>query len=312
MFQLYKERNFNTLINDTFGFIKQSGKNYFKNYLIFSGGLLLVLIVLMYLVGKVFFQSLFTGFATGESPLVDEYFDSESGFFISAAILSVILILVITLVSFSFPVHYFKLKEKEETPNTNSILSLFKQKTGRMIIFGFLFFITFLPIGIIVNLISGFLFSIVIGIPVSIILSASFTAWICLTYFNYLNSDETYFSAMGTGWNMLFSNYWAHMGSTAIIYLITFVAQIILVIIPYIVVMIIAAVNTTSGETDHTSTLSLMGVMMLVIFILYVVLAYFFGNIIMINQALIYYSCKEDQDKQSVHSEIDLIGSDSE
>lgn len=311
MFQLYKERNFNALINDTFGFIRQSGKNYFKNYLIFSGGMLLILVVLMYLVGKVFFQSLFTGIDTGDSPLFDEYFNSGSGYFIAAAVVSVILILVVSLISFSFPIFYFTLAEKNTKPDSSQILQAYKSKIGRVIIYGLWSLITFLPIGIIANIISTLMFSLFIGIPVGLIIMATYSAWICLSLFVYLNSDKGFFSAMKTGWNMLFKNYWAHMGSTAIFYIITFVAQLILVIIPYFIVMFYSIVNADI-ETDKTDTLSFMGLMMLIIFILYIVLAFFFGNIIMINQGMIYYSCKEEDEKQSVHSEIDLIGTDSE
>ena len=50
MFQLYKKRDFNELVSDTFDFFKIHGKNYFKNYFIINGGFLLILVVLLYFV----------------------------------------------------------------------------------------------------------------------------------------------------------------------------------------------------------------------------------------------------------------------
>jgi hypothetical protein len=47
MQQFYKKRDFGTLISDTFLFFKENGKNYFKNYILINGLLLILLVVII-------------------------------------------------------------------------------------------------------------------------------------------------------------------------------------------------------------------------------------------------------------------------
>jgi len=46
--QLYKSRDFSAFFQDTFAFLKQNGKHYFKHYFIVNGIFLMILMVLGY------------------------------------------------------------------------------------------------------------------------------------------------------------------------------------------------------------------------------------------------------------------------
>jgi hypothetical protein len=102
------------------------------------------------------------------------------------------------------------------------------------------------------------------------------------------------------------------MGSTAIFYLISYTIQGIIAMIPYMIGISMIIVNTKNTGTAGEDTFSTVGILMLVMFMLYIILAYFLGNLVMIGHGMIYYSCIEQNENKSLHNEIDLIGTDLE
>ncbi|MNG04164.1 hypothetical protein D3C84_872770 [compost metagenome] len=58
--------------------------------------------------------------------------------------------------------------------------------------------------------------------------------------------------------------------------------------------------------------LSAMGILMAIVMVLSILLSYFFNNFLIINQGLIYYSLREENENNTPKSQIDLIGSESE
>ena len=65
VFQLYKKRDFSALMNDTMDFFKQCWKNYFRNYVIVNGALLLLMCVLYFLFFKDMLKNIYTPGAAG-------------------------------------------------------------------------------------------------------------------------------------------------------------------------------------------------------------------------------------------------------
>jgi hypothetical protein len=52
VFQLYKKRDFSAYIGDTMQFLKQFRKDFFRNYMVINGALLLVVCVIYYFLFK--------------------------------------------------------------------------------------------------------------------------------------------------------------------------------------------------------------------------------------------------------------------
>lgn len=305
MFQLYKKRTFSQLINDTFSFIKAEGKNYFSKYLAVNGGILLVLMVLLFVAGRIFFEGMFNGLRSPEAQaMLSEYFDANATLFIVGGILTVLLVVLLMLLNLSFPVVYLNLLEDTPKPTTKMIFKQLKAKALKIIVFVLASLITFVPIGIIVGLLSVLLFITIIGIPVAYILFASLSCWIFLTFYNYLLGSDGYFTAMKQGFDMLFKNYWAHMGTVAIFWLILFALQMVITL-----VISITSLLGTYVAPDETFTGSTSAVVM---FVINMAINYFFTTIIMLSQGMIYYSCKEATEHITLHNDIDLIGQDSE
>jgi len=82
--QLYKSRGFSAFFQDTFSFIKQNGKHYFKHFFIVNGIFLLILMAIGYFITKFYSDFLFSGVLQGgnSNTVFDEYMNENFGFFI--------------------------------------------------------------------------------------------------------------------------------------------------------------------------------------------------------------------------------------
>lgn len=314
MFQLYKQRKFSDLINDTFGFFKTYGKSFFKGYFVVNGGLLLALILVIYFAGKGIMETVFSTVASpggGEAAMLS-YITENATLWGLLMLIAGIVILLLTLLSHSYPVIFMKLLEKNAVPQPKAIFNLLWDKAGRLIVFSLLWLVTFLPILILVSLLSIVLFVIIIGIPFAMILFSALLSWMYLSLFDYINSDKGYFDAMKNGFKLLFQNFWHHMGATAIFYLIVTVVHGVVSFIPYMIGIfgVISDTATNDGQIPDTDTFSFLGLMMLITFIISLVLAYVLSNLMIVNQGIIYYSAREENENVSLHTGIDLIGKD--
>lgn len=108
MMQFYKKRDFGALVSDTLNFFKLYGKNYFKNYLTLNGGIIILLVVVIVIGFGDFFKQAFGSNINGEAYLFQDYFQQNQGLLIGASVLSIILIILLSLISYSFPVLYMK------------------------------------------------------------------------------------------------------------------------------------------------------------------------------------------------------------
>lgn len=311
MFQLYKARNFNSIINDTFTFFKIYGKNYFKNYFIINGGLLLILVVIGFIIGKVFIENIMSGTAGSNSPeMMGTYFSENFGLMLGLGSAAFLLLLLVSIINYAYPVVYLKVSDTHKTPDSKQLWAVIKSKIGKAIIFGLMSLISFFPLAILVGLFALLMIVIIVGIPVAIIIFAAYTCWIYLTFYDYLTSDNSYFTSMGVAWQMLFKNFWAHMGSTAIFYAILYVLQLVFVFLGFIIQSLSGLVNVDPNTA--TDVMATMSITMIISFIIQTVIGFVIGNFIMVNQGMIYYSCIEQDENRSLENEIDLIGSDVE
>ena len=97
-FQLYKKRDFSALMNDTMDFFKQCWKNYFRNYVVINGSLILLMCVLYFLVFKDMFKNMYIPAAAG-SWLTD----NTSPGFIIGGILFFLISIVLSVFTTAFP-----------------------------------------------------------------------------------------------------------------------------------------------------------------------------------------------------------------
>jgi sorbitol-specific phosphotransferase system component IIBC len=84
-------------------------------------------------------------------------------------------------------------------------------------------------------------------------------------------------------------------------------------LVMFVGMIIQAAIGVVSAtELQPEDTVESMGVFMIAAFVIQAIISFVLGNLLVVNQGIIYYSCKEDDENHSLNNEIDLIGSDVE
>lgn len=312
MFKVYKNRNFNDLINDTFIFFRQEGKNYFGNYFKITGGLIVIFTILVYLISDIFFENFFNQFnSVQQQQMLEKYFDDNLVYFITIGIITCLITLFISAINYLFPVVYFKHLADGIEPTTKSIFKGIKSRIGKIIIFLLGSCLLFIVPVIILFIICGLLIMILVGIPVTVIVFAAIVGYISQFFYEYISNNTGFFPALAKGFKMFFSKFWSNVGTTAIFLIIAYIIQTAITFIFYIISGFITMVNV-DATGDKAGALSTLGILILVSFIIANIIGFIMQNVIMINQGIIYYSNKEQQENNSLRDDIDLIGQDIE
>ncbi|MGX7668373.1 hypothetical protein [Flavobacterium pedocola] len=316
MFQLFKKRNFSELVGDTFAFFKMHGKHYFRNYLIINGGILLVLLVLVYFLMKIIFDGLLSNIngGVGDPGNIDQYINNNLTVLIGLCILAGIVAVFLSLLSFTFPVAYLKLLEKSASFETADIIKVMKSKIGKIIIFFIASFFVMLPVMFLVMMLSVALVFIIIGIPLLMIVIPAFMCWFSLSFYDYISTDNGYFDALGNGFRLLKQKFWPSVGSTAVMYMIVQIVVGFVSMIPYLIGIfsMFTSLDPQNGVGPGSEQISFLMIMFSITMVLSFLMNFIFQNFILVNQGIIYYSIREENENNSYRNEMDLIGTPSE
>ena len=317
MFELYKKRDLSANFSDTTTFFKTFGKHYFKNYFIINGIFLMVLVVLIYFISKIYMEAIFSNLSNVDTnqPFLLDFFYNNIILIIVAFIITFLLIVILSMLNISYPVIYLKLFEKNNSDNfeTQEIINGLKANIGKMIVFflGSIFII--LPLSIVIFGLLFLLCFILIGIPLLFIVGSAFLSWTTLSYYEYTLKDVGYFTALKNGFKLVKQQFWIVVGTTFLVLMLVQIVQGIITIIPYIISMIwMFSSSGTPGWNTQIDTFSTMGILVAVIFVLSVLMSYFFNNFFIVNQGIMYYGLQEEKENNSTKSQIDLIGTDFE
>lgn len=315
MFQLFKKRNFSALVGDTFDFFKIQGKHYFRNYFIVNGGFLLVLLVLIYFIVKIVFEGIMANASSGyaEPNAIDAFMNENLPLIIGLSIFTGIVALFLTLLSYAFPVAYLDLLQKKNDFSTKEIIDVIKSKLGKIVIFFIASIFILIPLMMIAVLLSFALVFILIGIPLIFIVIPAMVSWFSLSFYDYISTDSSYFDALGNGFNLLKQKFWPVVGSTAVMYVIMQITVSVVSMIPYFIG--IASMFTTLDNTPGTpdsETLTFFMIMLVITMVVSILLNFILQNLLLVNQGIIYYSLREENENNTPKSEMDLIGTHSE
>jgi hypothetical protein len=310
MLQLYSKRNFSSLIGDTFNLFKLEGKNYFKNYFIINGGLLLLLCIVIYFFMQIFLKSAFLASSQNNSNAFLDSILTNVSLFIIFGLSMILLIMFASLINYLYPVAYLKLIAENKDRTLHNLTSLIKSKIGKTIRFYFLSLFTLVPLFFLVLGISILLIFVIIGIPLLFIIIPAYTSWISLSYYEYISTNTTYFNALKKGLKLLKSKFWPIIGSNYVMQAIVQVVLGIVVMVPYFIGIITIFIDPEQSTQNSENVFSLLTILLTVIMIISILFNYTLQNIILINQGIIYYSIKEEQENISVINSIELIGTD--
>ena len=311
--QLYKSRDFSAFFQDTFTFLKQNGKHYFKHFFIVNGIFLLILMVIGYFVTKFYSEFLFGGVLQGgnRSTVVDDYINENLGVFILLIVVFVLVGLVAGLISFSYSAIYLKLYSEHGGKNfeTQQIVQVYKQNLSKLFTFLVCGILLGIPLIIALGIGSFVLMITIIGLLLIPILIGAFFLFYNMTLMEYLQDKRGIWESFGYAWTLMTKKFWAAVGSAGIFYLMAYVVQNVITLIPYMFFM--GSVFTTTQQDNPNPQeigASFMAMMLVVFFITFIVGA-ILNNITQLNQGIVFYSLKEDNENINTKSVIDQIGS---
>ncbi len=309
--ELLKKRDFGLVMNDTFLFFKEHGKSFFKHYFTINGIFLMVLVTLIFFTFKYYFEALFTSIGNGTSNNFDAYVNNNPALFISIAFIFIILIAILSLFSMSMPILFLKnvAHKKSESLTKKEVWNQLMQIKSKMFIFLVSLIVLAIPFGLLFILMSKMPNFFILWLPFYFILFPIYIAWIYQSYFVFLIDNKTLIDSFTRGFDNIKSNFWMTLGNVIIMFIIIQVIQVILSIIPYVILAFNLFVNPNPGSVSaQDETLSMVGIMMSVIFVLLILSSYVLHNLVIINQGIIFYSCKETTENLSAVDLIDSIG----
>ena len=309
--ELYKSRGFSDYFQDTFLFLKQNGKHFFASYFVVNGIFLLLLAIIGYFFTKFYTEFIFGGLLEGNNSttILDQYMNENLGLFIIMLFIFIIVALVAGVVSFAFPAIYLKLYIEKEGTNfdTKDIINTYKTNVGKLFVFVVCSILIAIPL-LFVFIISGFVLMItIIGILALPLLLAAFMLFYNMTLMEYLENKKDIWTSFGYSWKLLISKFWASVGCVGLFYVMSYVIQNIITLIPYLFGM--ASIFTNMENTNQEDIGNTMMIVMLLVFFLSFLLGAILGNIVQLNQGIVFYSLKEQNENINTKSIIDQIGS---
>lgn len=316
--QFYKKRDFGALISDTFNFVKLYGKNYFKNYFVINGLLIILMAVLVFFGFKNFFSLIFEGIG-GNSASIGRYFLENIMQIIFTFLFIFLVFILISVVNYSYPVLY--LKRLTETGNKNitvdEIMSDVKKNIGKIfkLFLGFVFII--IPLYLAVY---GLSYTVTYRIQglyflLFVFLTPVMTNVVNFLIYDYFNREKGFFSSLSYAIRSQFSYqqynqkspFWKYWGTTMILYILQqVVAYALAFILVFIIILSLGlSLNMSSAETFYiTLGLTVMA------YPLIIIISLIMSNFISLCSGLMYYDSRTDLHREMDLTEIDSIGRD--
>lgn len=317
MMQFYQKRDFGTFISDTFTFFKENGKNYFKNYIMINGILLILMVVIFVLGYRELFSQMMGSNIQGQNYYFQAYFQENSVVLTLVSAIMFILFLMVMMISYSYPILY--MKRLSETGNKNikadEILSDLKKNSGRFIKFflGLIFIV--MPLAVILFGISAMLIIIVIGFFLLILMGPIIMNVVNFLMFDYFNTKKGFFESLSYAVRAQFSYkngrdkspFWKYWGSTTVMYLLIQTITSVFAIIP---LMIISGAMVTIPQKGGPQNImeGSMGILFFSIYGVSILISFLMINVIFVNSGLQYYDSRTDLHRNLDLSEIDTIG----
>ncbi|MET3535680.1 DUF4013 domain-containing protein [Chryseobacterium limigenitum] len=317
MMQFYKKRDFGTFISDSFNFFKLYGKNYFKNYILLNG-LLMILMVTVFVLGyRELFSQLFGSNLSGESYYFQQYFEDNLGMLIVVGILTFLLFLILMIVNYLFPVFYLKrLGQGQEKIKTDDILSDFKNNAGKIakLCLGMVFVVT--PLSFIIIGFSYVLVLIVIGIFLILLVFPTLFNVVTFLMYDYFNSNRGFFESLSYSIRSQFSYpngrekspYWKYWGATIIVSIILYVVTSIFTFVPLMFFYGSLLTSAPDGNFEQNPFAGTAGILFFVFYGISMLVSFFLSNMMYVNSGLMYYDSRTDLHQKVELAEIDTIG----
>lgn len=318
MMQFYKNRDFGAFVSDSFGFFRLYGKNYFKNYILLNGLLLILMVVVVIFGYRELLMQIFGSNISGKSSYLENYFDENLGMFITVGILTFILFLVLMIVNYLYPVFYLRRLAAGETKiSMDDILTDFKNNVKKIgiLCLGMIFIVT--PPSLIVMGVSYAMILILIGIPIMLFVFPTVMNIVNFLMYDFFNSKRGFFESLSYSIRAQFSYangrekspYWKYWGATLVLFIIMYIITTVFTMIPMIIFFATMITTEPDGNFEQNPLSGSMGILFFVMYGFSLLVSFFLSNLMYVNSGLIYYDSRRDLHQQVELAEIDTIGS---
>lgn len=318
MMQFYKNRDFGTFISDSFRFFRLYGKNYFKNYILLNGLLLILMVVVVIFGYRELLMQIFGSNMSGNSSYLENYFEDNLGMFIVVGLLTFVLFVVLMIVNYLYPVFYLKRLAAGETKiSMDDILNDFKNNAKKIgiLCLGMIFIVT--PPAFIVLGVSYALVLVLIGIPIMLFVFPTVMNIVNFLMYDVFNSNRGFFESLSYSIRTQFSYangrekspYWKYWGATLVLFIIMYVITTIFTMIPMIIFFATMMTTEPDGNFEQNPFSGTMGILFFVMYGFSLLVSFFLSNLMYVNSGLIYYDSRRDLHQQIELAEIDTIGS---
>ncbi|TDP60991.1 hypothetical protein [Flavobacterium dankookense] len=309
MFQLFKNRDFGDYISDTFGFFRQTGKHFMKVYFTINGIPLMIMMVLSYFLFQVYFDFLKTSMSGQDFSGLENSMTENFPFIILLALFLFLFLIFMSMLNYTIPIIYLDLYDKKKGNNfsVGDVISVLKSNFGRMLVFFIASIFVITPIVLIVFGLLFLMIFIIIGIPLLFFAIPTVFSWVTLSYYEYFNYKKGYFEALADGFSKMKSQYFPIVGSLMVIYIIIQVTLTVFSMVPYFIgiASMFTSLQENPGSTDGLATF---GIMMSIVIVISILMSYILNNLMLINQGLVHYSRRENDENINAQDSIDLIG----
>jgi len=309
--QLYKSRDFSAFFQDTFAFLKQNGKHYFKHYFKVNGIFLMILMVLGYFFTKFYSELLFGGILQNNPNAMDDYMNDNLGLFILLLFVFLTVGLIAGIISYAYTAIYLKLyiKNNGSNLNTKAIIESYKANIGKLFVFLLCGLLIAFPILIVSGIVMFVLAITIIGLLLLPLVIGAISLFYNMTLMEYIEHKKGIWDSFGYAWTLLMSKFWTAVGSVGLFFLMGYLVQNVITLIPYVFGMARLFTTIESGSNTTQDIGGTMMVIMLIVFFITFVVGSILNNIVQLNQGIVFYSLKEDQENINTKSIIDQIGS---
>ena len=168
------------------------------------------------------------------------------------------------------------------------------------------------PITAIIVSLNVLLCFIIIGIPLLLLTLPSVLCWVHLSFYYYMNSDESFFRAIGDGFDTVKDQFFPIIGSAFVMYIIIQTVTTIFTLIPYFIGIASIFTSRQDYNSNGEDPFSTVTIILSITMVVSIIVSYILNNLLLINQGMIYYSHVENEESNYTKNAIDLIGTDSE
>lgn len=318
MMQFYKNRDFGAFISDSFGFFRLYGKNYFKNYILLNGLLLILMVVVVIFGYRELLTQIFGSNMNGNSSYLENYFEENIVMFAVVGLITFLLFTVLMIVNYLYPVFYLKRLAAGETKiKMDDILNDFKNNASRIgiLCLGMIFIVS--PLSLILMGVSYAMVLILIGIPLVLFVFPTVFNVVTFLMYDYFNSQKGFFESLSFAIRSQFSYpngrekspYWKYWGSTIVISIILYIITTIFTMIPMMIFFGTMMTTEPDGSFEQNPFTGVMGILFFVLYGVSLLVSFFLSNLMYVNSGLMYYDSRRDLHQQVELAEIDTIGS---